>query len=324
MKMAGSLWALLIVATGLMAGSSLAQIPIASSMFKPVATPDQSDAIALRPANTPVEKPRHHTKPQAEQTEPPAEQWEDFHGERIVRNVTQPTLTPFLPDASNATGAAVIVAPGGGFIMLSMDNAGNDVARWFASHGTAAFVLKYRPRETPAEPSAFVASLASLMRQATVANADPLAVPAEALDDAKAAVHLIRERASSWNIDPNRVGFVGFSAGAILTVAMGLTEDKSVRPDFIAPIYGQMTAQQVPADAPPMFVALAMDDPLMAKGKSLDLIASWRSAGRPIEAHLYERGGHGFGMSNRSAASGLWIDEFYAWMKDRGLLKPAR
>lgn len=106
-------------------------------------------------------------------------------------------------------------------------------------------------------------------------------------------------------------------------LAVGLGE-KSTRPDFIAPIYPPMEPRPVPADAPPMFAAIALDDPLFAIGKPMALIQAWRDAKRPVEAHLYERGGHGFGMANRSAASGLWINQFYAWMKDRKIIPAAR
>lgn len=249
------------------------------------------------------------------------ERW-DQQGQdnRSVRNVSNPTLTPVLPDPAKATGAAVIVAPGGAFYALSIDSEGYKVAHWLADHGVAAFVLKYRLQETPPDPREASAVMATRMKAATTAK--PLETPAEALADAQSAVRLVRSRAAEWGVDPARVGFVGFSAGAMTALSVGLADDRASRPDFIAPIYPPMSARAVPADAPPMFVAIALDDPLFAKGKSLGLIDSWRSAGRPIEVHLYGRGGHGFGMNSRGAAARLWIDEFYAWMKDRGLLGP--
>jgi len=251
-----------------------------------------------------------------------AEQWESFGGQRIVRNVTAPTLTPVLPDPAKATGAAVIVAPGGGFLMLSMDNEGYPVARWLADHGVAAFVLKYRTRETPRDPGAFLAAMGSLMHSAVQGPTASIATPPEALADAQAAVRMVRARAKTWGVDPTRVGFLGFSAGAMTALSVGLAEDVAARPDFIAPIYGPLTARPVPADAPAMFLAVALDDPLMARGKSLELIDAWRAAKRPVEAHLYEHGGHGFGMTGKRPASRLWIDELYAWMSDGGWLKP--
>jgi acetyl esterase/lipase len=153
--------------------------------------------------------------------------------------------------------------------------------------------------------------------------AAPIEPPTEAFEDAEAAVRMVRQRAVEWHVDPTRVGFIGFSAGAIATLAVALGDDDTARPDFIGPIYPQMSARPVTAKAPPMFVAIALDDPLFAKGRTLGLIDSWRNAGVPVEAHLYSRGGHGFGMNKVSQSTALWIDEFYAWMADRRLLKPA-
>ena len=253
----------------------------------------------------------------------PGEQWEQpVVGGRTVRNVTDPTVTPFLPEPGKATGAAVIVAPGGGFYSLSIDDEGYQVARWLADHGVAAFVLKYRPDPTPRDVPAFTAAV--IKRVTAIAKGDHFETPPQALEDASAAVRLVRNRAAEWGVDPRRVGFVGFSAGAITALSVGVTDDKTARPDFIAPIYGPMYARAVPADAPPLFVAIALDDPIFARGgESFGLVDSWRTARRPVEAHLYERGGHGFGLG-KSAATKLWADEFYAWMQDRGLLRPGR
>jgi len=251
------------------------------------------------------------------------ELWEPQGGDnRSIRNVSNPTLTPFLPDPAKATGAAVIVAPGGGFYMLSIDSEGYKAARWLADHGVAAFVLKYRTLETPPDRNAAMAAMGQRMKAALQNPAARLETPPEALADARAAVRLVRVRADEWGVDPTRVGFLGFSAGAIAALSLALSDEATARPNFIAPIYPPMNARTVPADAPPMFLAIALDDPLFAKGKPLDLIDSWRGAGRPVEAHLYERGGHGFGMISRQAAPSLWPEAFYAWMQDRGLLSP--
>jgi acetyl esterase/lipase len=274
----------------------------------PIAPPDQSQAIALNQSGGGL-----------------AEQWENFHGDQIVRNVRASTLTPLLSEPSKANGAAVIVAPGGAFLYLSMSNEGYPVARWLADHGIAAFVLKYRTHPTPRDPKELPGTVSSFIGNAMKSpeGVSAIKTPPEALEDAEAAVKLVRARAKEWHIDPARVGFLGFSAGAMTALSVGLTAQVGARPDFIAPIYGPMSALAIPADAPPMFVAVALDDVLMAQGKKLDLIDSWRSAGRPVEAHLYAHGNHGFGMSGRRPASALWIEEFYAWMSDSGLLKPS-
>ena len=274
---------------------------------------DQSGAIPLRPA------------PNGAQTE----QWDSFVGDPVVRNVTAPTLTPVLPDPAKATGAAVIVAPGGGFIMLSIQNEGFAVAHWLADHGIAAFVLKYRTRETPRDNAAFFNSFMALLSHgpnrgdhadANAAGKPPLE-PAEATADVQAALRLVRSHAQQWHIDPARVGTVGFSAGAMLSLSAGIAPDAATRPNFIGVIYGPMDTMAVPPDAPPAFFAAALDDPLVAMHSDMGVINSWRHAGRPIEVHLYRTGSHGFGMNSRFAAPAAWIDEFYDWMKDLGVLK---
>lgn len=251
------------------------------------------------------------------------EQWMTTGPLQGVRNVINPTLTPILPDPAKATGAAVIIAPGGAFRFLSMDSEGWAVARWLADHGIAAFVLKYRTVPTPRDFAGFGQSLQSAMSGPRRDDA-PLPATAEAVEDGLAAVRLVRGRAGQWKVDPARVGFVGFSAGAMTALGVGLASDAAARPNFIAPIYPPMMARPVPAGAPPMFLAIALDDNLFAAGsKSFGLIDAWRQAKVPLEVHLYEKGGHGFGMRGVSAGSALWIDQFHAWLKDRKLIPAA-
>jgi acetyl esterase/lipase len=294
-----------VVASVLTCGLASAQLP-AFQPPKEISAPDQKGAIPL------LANPDTSALP---------EQWEmrEF-GNRAVRNVSHPTLTPFLPNPAKANGAAVIVAPGGAFHILAIDHEGYQVARWLADHGIAAFVLKYRTIPAPRDQQGFNKAIGAYMQAGMISQ--KFETPVEALLDAQAAVRMVRARSKAWRVDPSRVGFVGFSAGAMTTLSVGLAPEKDARPDFIAPIYPPMVALDVPADAPPMFLAIALDDDLFAKGRPLALIESWRNAKRPLEVHLYEKGNHGFGMSNRSATSALWIDEFQAWMKDRGLLKP--
>ncbi len=281
--------------------------PASSSRFGDIPVPAQPEAIALRPAPA-------GTAP---------EQWEERGGAgRSVRNVVSPTLTPVLPDPKAATGVAVIVAPGGAFRMLSIDSEGFDVAQWLAARGIAAFVLQYRTVPVPRDRDGYYASMAQIMRAAPD-ESKPLEATPEALEDAQSAVRLVRANAAKWGVNPAKVGFVGFSAGAMTTLSVGLAPDKTGRPDFIASIYGPMGPRSVPADAPPLFAAIALDDNLFATGKPMALVQSWRDAGRPIEAHLLGKGGHGFGLRG-SKASALWIDEFYAWLQDRKVLGAAR
>jgi acetyl esterase/lipase len=274
-------------------------------------TPPQPDAIALDTGSLPD---AHH-----------AETWHRQYGSAFARNVTVATLTPFLPDPAKATGTAVIVAPGGGFRSLSMQNEGWDVARALADRGVAAFVLKYRLSQTPADLEAFGHSMRDMLaaprppRQPGAASAATELAPQ--LADARAAFSLIRRRAQAWRVDPERIGMIGFSAGAMLTMVTTLSGEDA-KPAFIANICGPIAAIEVPADAPPLFVALAADDGLFA-GSGFGLIERWHAAQRPVEFHFYERGGHGFGMYPKDTTSTGWFDAYVRWMTMHGLLDRA-
>jgi acetyl esterase/lipase len=247
------------------------------------------------------------------------ETWYKQWGDPFVRNVSQATLTPFLPERSKANGAAVIVAPGGGFRILSMGNEGWEVARALNEKGIAAFVLKYRLRPTAADWAEFDKGnplSAPSPAGAAAASRSPVILP---LEDATAAVKLVRARAKEWNVDPSRIGMMGFSAGAGTTMAATLQSTEN-KPAFIAPIYGAQVAVEVPADAPPMFVALAADDPLFGNNE-YGLITAWKKAGRPVEFHLYQNGGHGFGLGNPPKSSIGWFPQFMLWLDTNGMLK---
>jgi acetyl esterase/lipase len=248
-----------------------------------------------------------------------AESWHSQYGSVFARNVTEATLTPFLPDPAKATGAAVVVAPGGGFRTLSMENEGWEVARALAARGVAAFVLKYRLKQTPGDMAGFEAYMRAMFLGTASpprpAMSDGFSDIAPQIADARAAFALIRHRATEWKIAPDRIGMVGFSAGAMLTMATTLSGGDA-RPAFIGNIYGPLSSVTVPADAPPMFVALAADDPLFGNA-GFGLIESWRAAKRPVEFHLYEQGGHGFGMYPKTTTSTGWFDAFADWLRMR-------
>ncbi len=246
------------------------------------------------------------------------ESWYEQWGDPFVRNVSRATLTPFLPDPAQATGAAVIVAPGGAFRVLSMGNEGWEVAEALQEQGIAAFVLKYRLLPTAPDWEEFAKGNPLTAPTPASAQGVQLSPIAMALEDATAAFRLVRSRAKEWNIDPNRVGMMGFSAGAGATMAATL-QSKENKPAFIAPIYGSLRAVDVPPDAPPMFVVLAADDPLFAND-DYGLITSWKKAGRPVEFHLYQNGGHGFGLGNPGKTSTGWFTQFMLWLDVNGML----
>jgi acetyl esterase/lipase len=291
---------------GALAAPAMAQ----DDKMTPIAVPAQPGAIVLATGALPGATA--------------SESWHSQYGSVFARNVTVATLTPFLPDPAKASGAAVIVAPGGGFRTLSMNNEGWDVARALAAQGVAAFVLKYRLIQTPPDMDEFGRAMAQLFSDgaraaSSPARQDPALAFAPQIADARAAFALVRSRAREWRVDPDRVGMLGFSAGAMLTMATTL-HGQDARPAFIANIYGPLAAVKVPADAPPLFVALAADDPLFGN-TGYGLIDSWRTAKRPVEFHLYEQGGHGFGMYPKTTTSTGWFDGFSRWLAMHGYLQ---
>ena len=250
----------------------------------------------------------------------PPESWHRMDGELGIRNVSEATLTPFLPRAGTATGAAVIIAPGGAFLGLAIDTEGYRIARWFADRGVAAFVLKYRLLATPADFNTYKQESIAVRTGGKASFAPPPNTPEFSLADGIAAMKLVRARSTEWGVDPQRVGFMGFSAGAFLTVSVTLSGDADAMPNFIAPIYGRQMAVEVPANAPPMFVAIAADDPLFWRG-DMALVYSWAKAGKPVEFHLFQNGGHGFGPGTPGTTSMDWLDSLYRWIGVNGFLK---
>jgi acetyl esterase/lipase len=243
---------------------------------------------------------------------------------RYVRNVTRPTLTAYLPAPGTSNGTAVVICPGGGFHFLVMNNEGSDAARWLNARGVTAFVLKYRLIPTTGTGDSF-------LRQTTedIANRtkmDRLMRPIAPLvrADGQQAIKLVRRHAAVWKIATNRIGIMGFSAGGFLTADVALHHDSSSRPDFAAAIYPALPHPiMVPADAPPMFVVCASDDPLVPPlDNGVLLYTLWKLAGIPAELHVYAQGGHGFGMRKRGLPVDHWIDALGAWLGSQGFLQP--
>src|SRR5262249_20295795 len=143
--------------------------------------------------------------------------------------------------------------------------------------------------------------------------------------DGVQAIKVVHQHAKEWGISPDRVGFLGFSAGAMVTSGTLLQPDASLRPNFAAPIYGAPfgTMSTIPANLPPIFMAWAQDDELV-----LDPVVKFyealKAAGNKPEVHIYSAGHHGFGMKKQGTTSDHWIDEFYYWLESQGLTKPAK
>jgi hypothetical protein len=244
----------MISCAGMVAALALAMPAQAQNdKMTPIPVPAQPTAIDLA------------TGPLPGATAPEA--WHSQYGSVFARNVTVATLTPFLPDPAKATGTAVIVAPGGGFRTLSMENEG------------------WTPQEMPAFEQSMREMFSGVAQRPRMDPQQAIAGLTPQINDARAAFALVRKRAKEWHIDRDRVGMVGFSAGAMLTLATTLAGDDA-KPAFIGLIYGPLTSVTVPADAPPMFVALAADDPFFNGGFGLMIVArqphrSGRSAGTP-------------------------------------------
>jgi acetyl esterase/lipase len=228
----------------------------------------------------------------------------------VVFNVVTPTLTAYPPEEAKATGTGVIIAPGGAFVALAIDLEGRDIARWLQERGVAAFVLKYRIMEKRAE--------------GIPKGMDMDAAAKYGIADGVQALRVVRQRAAQWSVFPDRVGFMGFSAGAMVTSGTLLQADPAERPSFAGIIYGAPFGAMppIPKELPPIFMAWAQDDNLVL-GPVVKFHDALLAAGHKPEVHVYSAGGHGFGLKKQGTTSDHWIDAFYYWLEAQGLTKRA-
>jgi acetyl esterase/lipase len=271
-----------------------------------------------------------NSKPSAD-----TEKWVE-DGIMRVSEITRPTLTVFLPPKEKASGAAVIICPGGGYWINAINHEGIDVAKKFNALGVAAFVLKYR-----------------IPNEATMVNKE-----IGPLQDAQRAVQMVRERAAEWNVNPNRIGIMGFSAGGHLASTAGTHFDKShidnpkgtsLRPDFMVLIYPVISFRdevghsgsrnqligtnpakekiklysnelQVNTTTPPTFLVHASNDEAVKSENSIVFYQALIRNKVPAELHIYQSGGHGFGMNNKTTTDN-WMDRLKNWMETNGWLK---
>src|SRR5580658_328853 len=239
----------------------------------------------------------------------------------VVANVTKPTLTVFKPSPELRNGTAVVIYPGGGFMALSINSEGIDVAKYLAAKGVTAFVLKYRIAHTGEDATQeFTELFADRPKfQEIVDKVVPLSIA-----DGLAAVTYVRQHASDWGVSPDRIGIIGFSAGGTVSAGVAFRYAPEGRPAFVAMIYaaaGRLKDSPVPTDAPPIFVAAATDDNLGLAPDSIALYEKWTSAHKPAELHMYVKGGHGFGMRKQNIPTDHWIDRFSDWLEQQGWLK---
>jgi acetyl esterase/lipase len=240
----------------------------------------------------------------------------DWKDQMVTISVSDPTLTVLRPPPGKATGTAMVVAPGGGFISLVWDLEGTEIADWLTARGVTVFVLKYRV-SLPGPDGVKPGDTTQPARTLEVRRSHAVA-------DAAQAISLIRDGAARWAVDPKRVGMIGFSAGAYTTMGVVLEGNARQRPDFAASIYGgaKLDDVQVTADAPPLFIVHAQDDPLVSPTASTAMFDAWQKAKRPAELHIYEKGGHGFGMRSQGLPVDRWPADFETWLASRGLIRP--
>ncbi|SDD33580.1 alpha/beta hydrolase [Niabella drilacis] len=258
-------------------------------------------------------------------------------GRILVRSVTAPSITAYFPSKEKATGTAVVICPGGGYSYLVINQEGTDVAKAFAENGVAAFVLKYRLPDD------------RIMINKTIGP----------LQDAQQAIRTIRERASEWHINPERIGIIGFSAGGHLASAASTHFNDQVidnprhtrlRPDFSILVYpvisfteplahkgsrrallGKDTAvsakadqysseKQVTAETPPAFLLHSSDDKVVPVANSIAYYQALQAAGVKAEMHIYAAGGHGYGLNNKTSDD-HWFERCLNWMRAGGWLK---
>jgi acetyl esterase/lipase len=240
-----------------------------------------------------------------------------------VHNVTEPTLTVYQPDSEKATGTCVLIFPGGGYGILAYNHEGTEIAHWLNSLGITAVVVKYRVPRRAGQPKHLAP-----------------------LQDAQRAIRLVRQNAETWKINAQKIGVLGFSAGAHLTLMLATnynekiyepvdnTDKLSARPDFAVPIYlayalGEKADQKrvdipleedikVTKETPPMFLSICDDDPIGSMG-SVQLYMKLRATGIPCELHIFVKGGHGYGIRTNHAPAAGWNRLCEDWLKQMNL-----
>lgn len=264
----------------------------------------------------------------------------DENGVMIIHKVSRPTLTAYLPSPALATGAAVIICPGGSYEILAAGHEGAAVAKALNKAGIAAFVLKYRTPDT------------TTMKDKEIGP----------LQDAQQAIKMVRSHAREWKINAGKIGIMGFSAGGHLAASAGMhysnalianENNTNLRPDFMILIYPVISFQdslthtgsrdnlvgknasqqkkdyysnelQVTENTPPTFLVHAGDDDAVKVANSIVFYMALLLHHVPAELHIYEKGGHGFGMNKQNIPADKWMEQLLSWMKQRKLLTPIK
>jgi len=234
---------------------------------------------------------------------------------RVFRKVSVPTYVLHLPPPGKETGVAVVICPGGGFVDNWFDREGTDLALWLKERGVASLVLKYRLNARDSSKN--------------------FAMPRDeyftaVFDDAKQAIITLRKDAAKLNIDPNKIGIAGFSAGGTLAVELAVTDERnespgkvSWKPNFVGLFYAAFIKNYTirKESCPPVFLINAHDDNMTTASKSIEFYSSLLKAGVPAEMHIYNKGSHGFAMDfTKGETLKYWPESFLAWLKDIGMI----
>ena len=231
------------------------------------------------------------------------ERGKDGEQDRSLSNVSQPSITVYLPAKATATGMAIVICPGGGYSHLAIDKEGHDIARWLNTVGIAGIVLKYR---LPGAKN-MALSMGEFSKATEAARV--------AIEDAEEAMTIARANATKWNIKPNKIGMMGFSAGGHLAAMTGMLASEPQRPDFLVLGYPAMPRTfQVSASTPPTFLVHADDDKLSPSANSVPFYLELKKAKVPAELHIYANGGHGFGIKKSDKTSAAWPQALVAWL----------
>lgn len=239
-----------------------------------------------------------------------------------VYNVVSPTLTVFSPEPSISNGTAIIVCPGGGFHFLAIDHEGSSIAKALVKKGITVFVLKYRLVHI------FTDNPFDDFEKAENKKAgDDAALPIIplAIADGRQAIAYVRSHAHEYNLIPERIGIMGFSGGGMVAASTGFGYASINRPDFVVPVYADVPESRlgpVLTDAPPLYIACAQDDEYGFITHAINMYNKWYASGRPVEMHLFGKGGHGFGVGDPANTTHNWLDQFEAWLKMQGLMTP--
>ena len=229
--------------------------------------------------------------------------------DRSITNVQVPTVTVYLPPKASANGTGIVICPGGGYQHLAIDKEGHDIARWLNTIGIAGIVLKYR---LPGS-AGMRGGGGDIQKEAEGIHV--------ALEDAEAAVILARKNAVKWNLKPDAIGMMGFSAGGHLAAMMGMVPPPESRPDFLVLGYPAIPpVLAVNASTPRTFIVAADDDPLVNPADNAGrFFAALRAAKVPAELHVFSSGGHGFGIVKTDKTSAAWPSALVAWLKESQL-----